>query len=159
MKKIISLVIIGMLSIGMVGCGKDYVLQEQIDIFESINIKSEDVYSVDEYCDIYREMGFKVEKHSDYIHCEIIIDEDIYHQFQKDVREIGIRKAREKYGIDELIKNVVIVNLEQKEILNELDEDVSLYFIITTDGYCDKHLSSMISVYDGKLETDAFKIK
>ena len=60
MRKIISLIIIGMLTIGMVGCGKDYVLQEQIDIFKTINNQEINTNSMEDYYNSFDIEGLEI---------------------------------------------------------------------------------------------------
>lgn len=159
MKKIISLIISGILMISMVGCGNKKVLQEQIDIFESINKQDVNTNSVEEYCDSFNIEGLEVYYYPSVNHIifRVEIDENIYHQFQKDIKELGLEKAREKYGVDELNENIKIVYYEQQGIVEKIDKDTTIQCVVSSDRFCNYHHPIMIDVHDGQTVIDGFK--
>jgi hypothetical protein len=81
--KVLGLTLVGILSMSIVGCNKKTVLQKEINIFKSVNKQEKNIE------------GLNIEKHRDWIVYEVIIDADIYHQFKRDVEEIGL-KMQEK---------------------------------------------------------------
>ena len=162
MRKIISLIIIGMLTIGMVGCGKDYVLQEQIDVFKAINNQEINTNSMEDYYNSFDIEGLEIKYYPSVkqMWFKVELNEEIYHQFLQDVEAIGLEKAREKYGVNILNEIIMVAYVEQQKIVNEIDEDWEIYFLIGTDEFCDNHYPVMISVYDGMMQWNNFnKIK
>lgn len=133
MKKIIGLVIIGMLSMGMVGCGRNKILQEQINIFEVVNEQKVNTNSIEEYCDSFDDIeGLKVHyyKGLDMITFEVKMNEDLYNQFQEDIREMNIKEVREKYNISELNEEMLITNITQQKIVDKINKDIDVECIV-----------------------------
>lgn len=143
-KKIIGLVLAGIMSLSVVGCNKKVILQKEIDVFKSVNKQEENI------------KGLNIEKHRDWIAYEVIIDTDIYHQFKKDVEEIGLKNAREKYGISELLEEMIVASEKQNEFDIQCrivtDEDYNI-----TGEDIDPYETLAISVYNKEVEKDIFK--
>lgn len=160
MKKIINLLIIFILTIGMVGCSNNKILQEQIDVFEAINEQDVNTDSIEEYCDSFDNIeGLEIHYYQelDMITFEVKIDEDLYYQFQKDVKRMGVKEAREKYGISELNEEMIIVNIKQQEIVDKIDEDIDVECIILKgENRFNKDSTVLMGVFNKKTWRDNF---
>lgn len=142
--KVLGLALVGMLSISMVGCNKQKVLQKEIDIFKALNNQEENIE------------GLNIIKHRDWYSYEITIDADIYHNFKNDVKEIGLKEAREKYGISELTEEMISASEKQGgfDIFCAIftDEDYN-----PTGEDIDPCETLVLSVYNKEVENDMFK--
>ena len=154
MKKIISLLIICMLTIGMVGCGKNECMQMQkhIDIFKDIDKTKVETCCITDYCNSFNIEGVQVNYDGgDDVEFIITIQDNdgMYEDFLKFADEECLNEAVEKYEMDELMNAMVETGTEQYEIVKNIQgEEMNVDFIIAIYDK-DGNLEGVIRIFNG----------